>query len=84
MRFSEIGSDESRPSVAYAEAASFVKFLTERFGREKFLAAYKSLKNSTDSNVQEENLDWLRKIYGLSLPELTAAWEKAVLTPVRH
>lgn len=49
IRFPEIGSDESRPSVAYAEAASFVKFVVERFGREKFLAAYKSLNNSSDA-----------------------------------
>lgn len=84
IRFSEIGSDKSRPDVAYPEAASFVKFLVERFGREKFLAAYKTLKSSSNPAVQEANLDSLRKIYGLSVPELAAEWEEAATAPTRY
>jgi hypothetical protein len=84
IHFTEIGSDESKPTVAYPEAASFVKFLVQRFGHEKLLAAYKSLKNSSDPAVWDTNLGSLRRIYGLSLPELATEWEKAVLTPARH
>jgi len=78
IRFTEIGSEESKGSVSYAEAASFVKFLLEEFGREKFLAVYKALKNSDDATVQEKNLSALRAIYGMSLSDLEARWLKSL------
>lgn len=80
LEFTEIGSDESRPAIAYAEAASFVKFLVEKFGREKFLEAYRLLKNSADPAVREANVKILRDIYGGSVPEHEQAWEKKILS----
>jgi hypothetical protein len=81
IRFTEIGSEESKGSISYAEAASFVKFLVEQFGIQKFLASYKSLENSDDATVQEKNLEVLREIYGMSLSELEGRWLKSLTSP---
>ncbi len=80
FEFTEIGSDESKPAIAYAEAASFVKFLIEEFPHDKFLAAYSSLKNSADPAVREKNLGILRDIYGGTLAGHAQAWEKKILS----
>jgi len=79
MTYTEIGSSKSRPPVAYPEAASFVKFLIDTYGKVKFLEAYKTLKNSGDWQVQQQNEARLSRIYGQSLAELEAQWEGAVL-----
>jgi hypothetical protein len=75
MTYTEIGSDRSRSSVAYPEAASFVKFLIDTYGRDKFLQAYGRLKNSGDREVQARNVAELAAIYGQSLSQLRNAWE---------
>jgi hypothetical protein len=77
LGYTEIGSKESRPPVAYAEAASFVKFLIDQYGKDKFLQAYKTLRNSDDTTDQEENTRRLEQIYDKSLAELEKQWEKA-------
>ncbi|GAG39452.1 unnamed protein product, partial [marine sediment metagenome] len=70
-----IGSKESRPPVAYPEAASFVKFLIDKYGKDKFLKAYKTLRNSDDKSVQQKNIRGLKQIYGKTLTELEKEWE---------
>jgi hypothetical protein len=77
ITYTEIGSSESRPPVAYPEAASFVKFLIDKYGRSKFLRTYKNLKNSGDKTVQQKNFRKLKEIYDKSLKELEKEWEKA-------
>ena len=77
ITYNEIGSRESRPPVAYAEAASFVKFLIDKYGKDKFLQAYKKLKNSNNKLVHWTNKRALQKIYGKQLSELQEEWEKA-------
>ena len=77
ITFREIGSHESRPPVAYAEAASFVKFLIDHYGRDKFIRAYGELKNSNNKIVHWTNKMALQKIYGKQLSELQEEWEKA-------
>jgi len=67
ITYTEIGSKESRPPVAYPEAASFVKFLIDSYGKDKFLRAYKTLKNTNDKIVQQQNIETLEQIYGKSL-----------------
>ncbi len=76
MRRTEIGSQESKGSISYAEAASFTKFLVDHFGKEKFLAAYGALTNSDDPAVQEKNLRALHDIYGMPLSDLETRWLK--------
>jgi hypothetical protein len=78
MSYSEIGSAESRPPIAYPEAASFVKFLIDTYGKDKFLQTYKTLKNSNRPDVHARNAVELAAIYGQSLPQLRAAWESTL------
>lgn len=77
LTYTEIGSKRSRPPVAYAEAASFVKFLIDAYGREKFLRAYKTLTNSSDDTAHEKNKKALERIYGKPLSQLEKEWERA-------
>ncbi|HUW20396.1 MAG TPA: hypothetical protein VMW16_13950 [Sedimentisphaerales bacterium] len=79
IAYTEIGSVESRPPVAYAEAAAFVKFLIDNYGKEKFLRAYKKLKSSDNEKVHKRNVKRLAGIYGKSLEELEKQWKDALL-----
>jgi hypothetical protein len=36
IKFTEIGLEKSQPPISYAEAASFVKYLIETYGAQKF------------------------------------------------
>jgi len=78
ITYTEIGSEKSRPPVAYAEAGAFVKFLIVAYGREKFLEAYRGLKNSEDKLVHQENQGRLERIYGESLQALSQEWHAAM------
>ena len=77
ITYNEIGSQESQPPIAYAEAASFVKFLIDEYGKDKFLQAYKKLKNSNNKIVHWTNKKALQNIYGKQLSELQEEWQKA-------
>jgi len=81
MTYTEIGSAESRPPIAYAEAASFVQFLIETYGKDKFLQAYQTLKNSNKPEVHRQNALELATIYGRSLQQLREAWKTALEHP---
>ncbi len=69
--FTEIGSMKTRPPVAYPQAASFVKFLVETYGKQRFLEAYKTLENGRDN---KQNIERLEKIYNRAFPELERQW----------
>jgi len=75
ITYTEIGSGWSRPPVAYPEAASFVKYLIDTFGKDKFLQAYKRLQNSSSKQVQKQNIEKLKNIYGRTLNELERQWQ---------
>ena len=79
LTYTEIGSRETNPPVAYPEAASFVKFLIDTHGKDRFLEAYRTLRNSGDESAQRQNVEALRGIYGKSLDELKNEWKKAFL-----
>lgn len=76
--YTEIGSPESRPPVAYAEAASFVKFLIEQFGKERFLQTYRRLINSDDPQDHERNRKILKDTYDATLAELDQRWQEGI------
>jgi hypothetical protein len=80
LGYTEIGSKQSRPPVAYPEAASFVKFLIDTYGKDKFLNAYRTLQNSDSEAAHQENIRTLEQIYGESLTELETKWQSAFLT----
>lgn len=73
--FTEIGSMKTRPPVAYPQAASFVKFLIETYGKDKFFEAYKTLENGRDS---EQNIERLERICNRSFPELEREWAAVI------
>jgi len=75
ITYTEIGSLESRPPIAYPEAAAFVKFLIDKYGKDKFLKAYKTLRSSNEKTVQRKNIKMLEQIYGKSLSELEKEWD---------
>ncbi|MHC4477140.1 MAG: gluzincin family metallopeptidase [Planctomycetota bacterium] len=77
LGYTEIGSKQSRPPVAYPEAASFVKFLIDTYGKDKFLQAYRTLEYSEDKTTQQENIRRLEQIFGTSIQELEKQWENA-------
>lgn len=78
ISYVEIGSLESRPPVAYAEAASFVKFLIDEYGKEKFLRAYRTLANTNNAAVQQRNIEALTDIYGATLAQLDQRWQQGI------
>jgi RNA polymerase sigma factor (sigma-70 family) len=71
----EIGSKPSRPEVSYALAGGFVKFLIDRDGKDRFLKAYRTLTNSSDPSVQEENAQAMQRIYRRSVSDLEQEWK---------
>lgn len=75
ITYTEIGSLESRPPISYPEAAAFVKFLIDKYGKDKFFKTYKTLKNSNKKAIQQQNIKKLQRIYGKSLAELENEWE---------
>jgi hypothetical protein len=78
LTYTEIGSGETNPPVAYPEAASFVKFLIETYDKDKFLKAYRTLRNSSDKATQQQNVKALEKIYDKSLDELKSQWKSTL------
>jgi hypothetical protein len=78
LTYTEIGSEESRPKIAYAESASIVKFLIEKEGLAKFREAYASLKNDSDPETVARNCGLLERIYGRSLEDIERDWRQAL------
>jgi hypothetical protein len=78
LTYAEIGTPETRPYVAYAQAGSFVKFLIEQYGRGKFLQAYQTLVSSNNEKVLKRNVEALEQIYGTTIKELERQWLQAV------
>jgi len=79
ITYTDIGPEWSRPPVAYPEAASFVKFLIDSYGKDKFLQAYGTLANSGDKQVHTRNIENLTTIYGKSLDELDKQWQQTFM-----
>jgi len=77
LTYTDIGPEWSRPPISYAEAGAFVKFLIERYGKSKFLQAYKTVKNSSDKSVQQQNKRAIEQIYDKSLQQLEKEWQSA-------
>lgn len=75
----EIGSRNDDGQIAYPESASLVKFLIDKYGKDKFLQAYRTLKNSNDKKVHRQNIKRLADIYGKSLHELEKQWQDTLL-----
>ncbi len=62
----------------HTEDASFVKFLVERFGKERFLPTHRQLLNSDNSQGHQRNRQTLERIYRATLAELDQRWQKGI------
>jgi hypothetical protein len=80
LSYTNIGSQGSRTALAYTEAGAFVKFLIETFGKDRFLDAFKELKNPEDPKIDHQNQEELERIYGCSMQKLEGDWERAFLS----
>ncbi len=76
FHYTDIGPEKSKPFISYPEAASFVKYLLETYGKEKFRLAYQKLENDDDPNVVARNHQAFKEIYGLSIVEMEKEWLK--------
>src|SRR5262249_1333907 len=72
--FTEIGSEKSQPSISYAVAASFVKYLIETYGAPKFRETFQKTQNSNAPNDVLRNAEILRQIYGRPLSNIEIEW----------
>ena len=81
LGYTNIGSQGDMTPAAYAEAGAFAKFLIDTYGKDKFLQAYKTLRNSDEPTVQQQNVSRLAQIYGKALPELKAQRPAAFAAP---
>ena len=79
LTYTEIGSAKSRSRISYPEAGAFVKFLVETYGKDKFLQAYKQLKNSSKKSEHKRNKAKLERIYGRPLEQLAKQFQKAYM-----
>jgi hypothetical protein len=74
----DIGPDESQPTLSYPEAASFVKYLVQKYGIATFRGAYKSLVGSDNPVVIQQNEQSFQTIYGKSPLEMERDWLKSL------
>lgn len=74
LTYTDIGPVESRPRISYPEAASFVKYLFEVYGAEKFRSAYRMLRNGNDPRVVADNHGTFKEVYGKSTSEMEQDW----------
>jgi len=72
LTFTEIGSPSTMPSISYPEAGSFVKFLIERYGVNKFRQLYSKAKNG--KKFLEFNKELFIEIYEKSIEQLEKEW----------
>lgn len=82
FRFTEIGSQASNPPVAYPQAASFVKFLVERYGIDTFRDAYRMLVNTDEPVGMLANEEAFAAIYGAAPDGLERSWRQSIGCPI--
>lgn len=73
LRRTEIGAQPDDGDVAYPAAASFVAFLIDRHGRERFLQLYRRLENGGSDNAAR-----FREVLGVDLVAAGQAWRTAL------
>jgi hypothetical protein len=71
MRLTDIGPEETRPHVTYAQAASFTGFLARRFGLSALRTALATL---TPMSSAEENETAFAAAFGLSSEAAAESW----------
>lgn len=69
LSYDEIGNSKNA-TIDYCQSASFVEFLINKFGKQKFLELYKSLSNA--KNTKNEMI--FEKIYHLEFDQIEYEW----------
>lgn len=72
--FTELGPKETKPRVAYPEAASFVNYLINRYGIAQFRRLCAETENSDLKQVQEKNMERFEEIIGHRIKEVEKEW----------
>jgi hypothetical protein len=75
LALDNIGSQADRAPREYAQAGSFVRYVVERHGLDRFREAYRQLSARATT---EENIHRLQQIYGIGLGDLESAWLREV------
>ena len=78
IRRNEIGSRPDDGEIAYPQSASVVKFIIDRYGREKFLKLYAGLRAGAKDNVSR-----FKDILGVELRIVEREWQEA-LSSIEH
>lgn len=77
--FVEIGSDGTRPKIAYPQAGSIIGGLAKRYSLPKVIEAYRRLKSPTEPEVKAENRRVFLEVFGTSLEDYQEIWRRTVL-----
>jgi len=72
LRFEEIGSEASKPLISYPESGSFVKYLIEEYGLEKFKQIYSKTTKGLERSKYNEKV--FLKVYGKDINHLAKEW----------
>jgi hypothetical protein len=75
MKFTDIPGP-SQADVSYPEAAAFVKFLMDKYGKQRFFSTYRNLINSDEESIITENARKLETIYDLPIDVLVEEFHK--------
>jgi hypothetical protein len=78
LAFTEIGSEQSRPAIAYPQAGSFVRYLILTHGFDKVRAAYQTLQRGRDEAIAAANNAKLAAIFGTGIDGLEKGWRTAL------
>lgn len=71
----EIGSKNADGRIAYPVSSSFVGFLIDCYGKDRFVKVYKNLVNSDEKRYVSVNSSVISNTYGLGLSELEVKWK---------
>jgi hypothetical protein len=74
----EIGPTGTQPQITYPQAGAMVKFLIERVGFEKFLAAYRALGAGEARQSKDAARSAFQQHFGIDPPALEREWREAL------
>lgn len=83
FNYTKIGSQESQPDISYPEAASFVKYIVQKYGIDKFKEIYSRMKSTMDSLQHASNLKIFDNVYKRSLAWLEEDWKSYLRQIIR-
>ncbi len=84
--FVEIGSEDSKPRIAYPQAGSVIKHLIDQYGFEKVMRLYETLENGSGETGLKSNEAKILETIGVGIEDLERRWleslKKLKLEPV--